>query len=209
MALVQPYPLDFLSDILRLGDVKWNVQRSDETSGSGDGQFWAAEMARPLWTVDLTLGAYYLRFSREVDAKIRALGVNRPMLFADPTYEPARGGDPGNAVTIASIGDKRVTLALAGLPADYEVTPGDRLSIVSGETYYFGEFSEGATASSEGETGEIAIFPPLFFANGAGDPVEMTRPVLKATVVVDGHTPYTANLGRTASGASLSLRQKV
>jgi hypothetical protein len=209
MALTLPYPLDFLSDILRLGDVTWDVQRNDETSGSGDGQFWSAELARPLWTVEITLGAYYLRHGREIDAKIRALGLNKAMLFADPTYEPARLYDPGDDVTVAAIGDTRVSLALTGLPAGYEVAAGDRLSIVSGETYYFGEFSEGATASSTGETGEIAVFPPLFFANSVGGRVEMARPVLKAVVVQDGHTPHTTNLGRIASGASLSLRQKV
>ncbi|MCB5412345.1 hypothetical protein [Pseudogemmobacter faecipullorum] len=149
MALTFPYPLAFLSDVLRAGDVSFDMRRNDEMSGSGSGQFWAAELAPPLWQVTMSLAARRPEQAREIDAKIRALGIGRQtLLFTDPTYAPASRIDPGGSASIGSISADRTRISLAGLLPDYVATIGDRISVSLGAgRYWTAELAEGGRVS--------------------------------------------------------------
>lgn len=208
MALTFPYPLAFLSDVLRPRDITFDFLRRDEQSGAGDGRLWSAELARPLWRVTLALGSYHRDYGREIDAKLRALGPNRPFLFADPTYQPS-GGNPGGAVTVGSVSADRTQLSLAGLPAEFAIAPGDRLSVTYSGRVYLAEAAEPRTATGLGNAALFAVSPFVPFGVSAGMAVEMVKPVVKVIVPPGGHKPYTAVLGGVSSGASLTLLQKI
>ena len=213
MAVASTYPLSFLSDILREdGAVTLDLQRNDELSGGGDGRYWAAELARPIWTVSLNLAALgrgCVPRAREIDAKIRALGVNRAFLWCDPTYGGPSNGAVAGPVTVASISADRTAIAFAGLPAGFTLAPGDRFSIAWGSgRYYMAELTEAKVANGSGVTAQIGVYPypPLSIAAGAA--VEMAAPVIKAIVPPKGHKPYGYIRDFVAQGATLTMLQK-
>lgn len=209
MALTFPYPLAFLSDILKRVDVTFDIQRNDELSGSGDSRYWTSELGAPLWTVAVTMSARSPEDARSIDARIRALaGAKNAFLFSDPVYRPAGRGIPGGAVSILAINADRTGFSLAGLPPGYKVSIGDRFSMRSGNSVYFGEFAEERIASSAGQIGLTTVtpYPPLWLTAGAS--VELAMPYLKVFVPPGGHTPFTTHPGYYADNASLTLLQR-
>ena len=207
MALSEPYPLAFLSNILRIASVQFDLLRFEESSGAGSGQLWTAEMADPLWQATITMSNCEWPLAREINAKVKALGTMKSMHFADASYSPAAGGTPGSDVTISAISADRTRIALTGLPAAYRGTAGDRLNINSGgASLYIGEFAETVSANGSGVTAQITITPPLPFSLATGASVAMAAPVLRARV--GAFTPYTWQLGDYGAGASLTLVQK-
>lgn len=207
MALSEPYPLAFLSSILRVASVQFDLIRFEESSGAGSGQLWTSEMADPLWQVDIAMADCPWSLAREINAKVKALGTMKSMHFSDASYSPAAGGVPGAGATISAISADRTRIALTGLPAAYRVTAGDRLNINSGgASLYFGEFAETVNASGSGVTAQITITPPLPFSLATGASVVMAAPVLRARV--GAFAPYTWQLGDYGAGASLTLVQK-
>lgn len=204
-------PTSFLSDLLDPTSVTLDMRRNDEQSGSGDGRYWTAELARPLWTVDVQLNPVSHAVARMIDSRVRELnGSQKAFLFADPTYPgPAYGSLAGlSAVTVASISTDRTAIALSGLPAGYEITKSDRLSIAWGtDRVYFAEFNSNATASAGGVTGEIAVTPYLPMGIAAGAVVELVTPTLRVIVPPGGYTPFTIYAGY-AGGASIKMLQK-
>ena len=215
MALADVYPLSFLNDrLITKQSVTVSMKRSDEQSGSGDGRYWIAQLARPLWQVEMTLESYgrnCIPRAREIDAKIRALdGTRRSFLFADPTYSPGGGVAPGTGVTISAIASDRTTISLTGLPASYPIMAGDRLSITWGtDRVYYGEIAQSLTATSAGVLSSVPIFPYLPLGISTGASVELAKPYLKVMVPPDGYTPFSYIPGFVAQGASLTMLQRV
>lgn len=208
MALTFPFPLAFLSDELCTGMVMPDFQRHDEMSGSADSRFWSAEMARPLWTFSFPLAARSAALARPVDAKIRALGVNKPFLFADPSYR-INGQSPGTGVTIGSVAADRTQISLSGLPAGFTVNAGMRFSVPYGSGRVFlGEAAEPRTATALGNASLFAISPFLPLSITAGAAVEMIKPVVKVIIPPGGYTPFGFDLGGIARPGALSLLQK-
>lgn len=210
MALTTPYPLAFLSDVLKRVDVTFSLKRNDELSGSGDGRYWSAELARPLWQIAVTMSARWNAEARAVDAKIRALaGTRGSFLFSDPSYAPAGGVAPGSGVTVASIAADRTSITLSGLPAGYPLTAGDRLSVSASGRVWFAEISDSVVAKITGVTDALPVYPvaPLWLTTGMA--VELANPFLKVFVPPDGHTPFTSHPGFYSDSAALSLLQRL
>lgn len=225
MALTFPYALSFLNDLLSPSDVLLELRANQQLSGSGDGRFWTSQLAAPLWTAKLGLRMQSRQMGRLLDAKIRALGEGKQsFLFCDPTYWPAGGVYPGAGVTISSIGALRDTVALTGLPAGYQVYPGDRFSFLySGTRYYFGEFAEGTTAATPDAdlpkpavgavtpayaTPLLTVSPPLPLGASTGITVEVFAPFFRAIIPPGGYKAF-APQGMSSAQASLTILQKV
>lgn len=227
MALVFPYPLAFLSDLLQPGDTVWTLNSNQEFSGSGDGRFWGARLSSPLWSVAVNLGQLPPPLARAVDARVRALGEgNQTFLFEDRSYWPAGGVYPGTAVALHAVDADRTAIRLTGLPAGYKVYSGDRFSAVFGGRYYFGEFVESNTTGVANldagrppvpevaptpalTTGYLTVNPPLPFSAVAGTSLELYRPILRAQIPPRGYKGYTAARSTMYVGASLSFLQKM
>lgn len=217
MAVQDMYPLEFLNDLLLTKKaVTMSIQRNDEMSGSGDGRYWVAEMAPPLWTAQLTLDSLNKRSigrARGIDAKFRALGVNRTFLFADPSYAgPASGASvalAASSVLVSAVGSGRTTLSFSGFPPGFALSAGDRFSTeyASGR-YYLAELTEDATASASGAVASVAVYPypPLTLA--AGVAADFVRPVMRAFVPPGGYTPFNYIRDFAAQGASVTILQR-
>lgn len=218
MALEDPYPLDFFSDLLRTSDaVALTLKRNDEQSGSGDGRFWTAQLARPLWTADMTLDAYSyadIFRAREIDAKARALnGSRRSFLWADPTYAGPSVASVSAllsaTVAIESISSDRTQIALTGLPPFCHLIAGDRFSVSWGtDRYYLAELADSVTADASGLTGQVPVMPYLPLGVNFGDAVELVKPICRMVVQPSGYTPFGYQRQFVASGAAISMLQK-
>ncbi|MEE2860838.1 MAG: hypothetical protein VYB46_08510 [Pseudomonadota bacterium] len=211
MALSYPYALDFLANCLGGERIPLALQRFDERSGSGDGRFWSAQMATPLWGATYPLYAQDAAHAREINAKVYALdGMSKTLLWADPYYGgPASGMTSGlGAATIIDIrGTDRGAIAFTGVPEGFVLSAGDYLSIAYGSgRMYFGTFVEGGTASSAGTIWrpEVRPYLPLNIATGAR--IELVRPNFRA--MVTDFTPFANFRGRWGDSASITILQK-
>ncbi|TPW28613.1 hypothetical protein FJU08_17575 [Martelella alba] len=112
-------PLAAFYDQLRLKPFRWDIQRNDEQSGSGDGVYWTASLAPPLWKAEVGLFPVNLRHAEKASALIRSLSGGTPFLFRSsaipgPLQDPT-GALLGDAsVTVSAVNDGQISLA--GLP---------------------------------------------------------------------------------------------
>jgi hypothetical protein len=211
MALSFPYALDSLANCLAGESIPLALRRFDEVSGGGDGRFWSARMATPLWGASYALYSKQGALAREINAKINALdGMSRTLLWADPYYTgPASGATGGlGSVTVASIrATDRGAISFSGLPQGATLSAGDYFSIAYGVgRVYFGQLVEGGSAGSAGEIGQRDISPYLPFGVSVGDRIELIRPHFKA--MVTDFTPFSNYRGRWGDNASITILQK-
>lgn len=211
MALTFPYALDFLAKCLIGPEIPLALQRFDERSGSGDGRFWSARLAPPLWGATYPLYAKDAADARATNAKVYALdGMDKTMFWADPYYKGPAGGTVGNlsGVTVRAIrGSDRGALGLAGVEPGQKIAAGDYLSIGhTGGRVYFGAFVEAATADADGNTPIREVRPYLPMGISVGASVELVRPYFRA--MVTDFTPFASYRGHWGQSASITILQK-
>ncbi|NEI70952.1 hypothetical protein GR212_15315 [Rhizobium lusitanum] len=217
MTIVTPYSFADFADRLNIETVIWDIQRNDESSGTGDGRVWTAELAPPLWLATINLKQCSADQAKQAAARIRKLQGSRLAFFlydplsrfpqADP--DGARLGQ--NAVTINSLGADNASLSLAGLPPGYVLTVGDKLSFIFGSSvqrYAFHEISETVTAGSNGKTPEFGIFPNLAVGSATGISVALIKPFCKCVLFPGSHNPGTTGVDHTTTGATFKAIQK-
>jgi hypothetical protein len=215
MALVEPFGRAFLSDLLRIKTGRLYPMRRDELSELGSGAIWGKELAPVLWGGQFVVNASSLADARLFDARFAALGAARSFAFSDPTYD-GPVFDPGGAVvdastvTLASIAGDRQSISLAGLPAGYVITTGDRLSVEYGATqFWMGQMAEGATANGSGATGLMAVEPAVHLGVSAGAVVRLKRPIVRMRLAKDGWPGFDAQPGFVAGTVTLKIVQRI
>lgn len=208
MALSYPYSVNFLANCLTGERIPLQLQRNDELSGSGDGRYWAAQLSRPLWSASYSLYAKSAAHAREINAKIYGLdGSTGTFLWCDPYYEgPAAGDYAGvDSIEIASLSSDRTRITFTNMPAGFEFTAGDYISVAYGtDRYYFATLCEGG--GSGGAPREVRPAVPLGVS--VGDTVTVSKPVFKAIIPPNGFTPFASFRGRWGDSASITVLQK-
>lgn len=216
MAITYPYSLAFLADQLCITDVVWDIQRNDELSGTGDGRVWQAELAPPLWKATINVAVGYHEDIKKINAKIRRLyGSQEAFFLYDPTsqypqYDPTGSILGSNVVTISGINTERDSIAITGLPPNYQITAGDKISIADSSAptrYAFLEFSEDATAASNGALPLTAVFPFVPTGVTVGLAVTLIKPFCKMILIPGTHNPG-QSVYRITSGLSFQAIQK-
>ncbi|MER5171585.1 hypothetical protein [Thioclava kandeliae] len=202
MTVTYPYPLSWLSDVLRISEATMRIERQEETSGAGTGQYWAAELADPLWTAVVPLSARSSDEARSIDAALNMLGSNKVMLFADPSYE----GIDASGVTLSAFNADRTAITLSGLASGQVVKRGQRLSVAYGANVWFAEFGENVMANESGVLGAVSIYPYPPMTLTVGVEVELAKPFLK--MMIADRSAFTHQPGAFGQGATLTLRQK-
>lgn len=214
MAITYPYSLAYLADTLCITDVIWDIQRNDELSGTGDGRVWQTELAPPLWIASVSLAPAYHDDAKQIAAKIRKLnGSQEAFYLYDPTsrfpqYDPTGSILGTSAVTVSGINTARNAIALAGLPANYVLTIGDKIQINygTGRTAFL-EVSETVTASEIGTSPLFEVFPNVPVGITTSTAVILKNPACKMIITPTTHNPGTSVYAIT-SGATFRAIQK-
>jgi hypothetical protein len=207
-------PLSSINDILRIREVDWDINRNDEMSGGGDGRFWPAELADPLWTGRVTLAPGYHADLKRVAAKIRRLNGAQDAFFLCDPLSRYPFADPDGAilgasvVQIASIGLDNRSLALKGLPAAYKLTTGDKgqVTFATSRNFFF-EVSEDVMANGSGVTPQFDIFPHCPPGLAVNDLVILAKPACRVFIMPGTHNPGTAS-GFVTDGASFTVMER-
>ncbi|MBP0439430.1 hypothetical protein [Tianweitania sediminis] len=191
-------PLSYLNDRLKVSSVSWDIQRNDEFSGVGEGRFWQAELATPLWVGTIQLATEHFHLVKQNAALIRSLhGAQEPFLLCDPqsVYPQA---DPTGAVlgarsvSVNSVGSDRQSLSLKGLAPNYRLTIGDKIQVTFGDRYAFLECTATVQASSGGTTPSFAVFPHVPVGVVANSAVALIKPACRVVIYPESHNPGTA-----------------
>ncbi len=216
MAITYPYPTSYFADLLKTIDVVFSIKRFDQHSGSGDSRFWAAELADPLWSAEMSVAPSYHDEAKQLAALTNQLhGSLKSAMIYDPNslYPQSDPGGlviNGSAVKVASISVDRMSISFKGLPADFVLTLADKgqMKFSSGpERNYFFEVSETTTASPLGVTPEFVVFPQVPIGVVVDDDVIMGKPACEMIIVPDGYTPPTRDI-IISSGVSYKFIEK-
>lgn len=215
MAYSYPLSIGALADRLPISGVTWDINRSDELSGTGDGRIWQAELADPLWMADIELSHGSFQSLKQLAAIIRSLQGSQDSFWlydpisAYPQADPKGAVIGASVVQVMTVGAQRRTLRLKGLPPLYQLTVGDKLQIqyAGGDLNFFGEFSESIAANGAGQTAEVQVFPHVPLGVAADLQVTLVKPACKMFVMPKGHNPGKTS-GMTTSGASLKLMER-
>jgi len=217
MAIAYPYAVAFLADVLPIRSVTWDIQRSDELSGLGDGRVWQAELADPLWTAAVRLDADRHDAMKQIAARIRRLhGAQESFFLFDPLSLYPQADPKGvilgaSAVEVHSKGADNQSLRLKGLPAGYVLTIGDKGQVTYSSAparNFFFECSETVVADGDGITPEFAIFPFIPAGVAADDPVNLVKPACKGFIMPGSHNPGTARGSMTDAAAFTFMERR-
>lgn len=216
MALTYPLSLAAFQDLLPIASVRFELMRQDEHSGLASGEVLAAELAPPLWMAQVSLEPMPIADAARIAALVEALDgsiqsfyltrASHEYPFADPTGSILGVSTP-EILSVASGGG---AMALAGLPADYVLTPGDLLSFAHGTSpvrQAFHRVVEAATADGAGETAQFTVRPHLPAAAVAEIAVTLIRPAAKMALVPGSFDPG-VTAGVMVRGMAFSAREK-
>lgn len=207
-----PLPLSAVYDRLSLDAVVFDIQRNDEFSGTGDGDLWQQELARPLWTAEISLNAGSHDELKQVAARIRKLdGARQSFMVCDPLSLYPQADPAGTilgaaVVTLGIIGADRTAIPFQGLPAGYVLTVGDKVQIQGTTRTAFVEVSETVAASASG-LATVSIFPRLPNWVLDASVVTLKKPACPMVIVPGSHRPGTSQ-GVLTGGAGFKAIQK-
>lgn len=202
-------PLNYLFGTYRYLPFKWEVQRTDELSGTGDARHWQAELADPLWAAEIRFGPMLNSLAEEADAKVRNLhGSQEPFLMASSLFcrpKHAFGGGSVGTPSIGSIGSDRLTMSLSGLPGGFILYPGDKGQVAysSNPTRYY--FFEVASQVSGGSS--FDVFPRVPLGVTGSESVTLINPACQVVIVPGSHRVGQVN-GPLTTGGGFRVVQK-
>lgn len=199
MPRVYPLSLADFSDKLRIVSAPFVLKEQQQLSSYGTGEVLAAQLAPARWTALVQLKPELHYKARELQALIESLrGPIRSFFLVCPTNcYPAKdpGGKilsaAGSTVVVSTITNGGMTISLGGLPAGYELSTGDALSIdyASGPVRRaYHRLAEPAVASGVGITGSFDLSSPLTAGIAVGAVVTLLKPSAKMFVLPDGLT---------------------
>lgn len=205
-------PLSEVFDKLPISSVDWNIQRNDELSGLGSGDLWAAELADPLWTADVSLGEGRNDELKQANARIRALGGSRiAFMMCDPISQFPQADPDGSrlgtaAISLRTVLRDRITARMQGFPPGYVLTIGDKLQISYQDLIAFVEVGKTTVADAAGNL-DAPIFPRMPSSFAAGALVAVNRPACPVIIVPESHKAGVST-SEITTGAGFKVIQK-
>lgn len=208
-------PLSYLNDILCIESATFNIKRNDELSGDGSGRFWQAELAPPIWECTINVAPQTHDDAKQITSRIRALeGSKDTFLLTDPiSREPQFDKNrtfAGMTSRISSISQNGKTISISGLPQGFNLTFGDKFSIVYGvdsDRYSFHEIVSDVVAGSNGQALNVSVFPFIPPAILVNDIISLYDAACKMIIYPDTFTSGTSSFAVT-SGISFRAIQK-
>lgn len=185
--------------------------QSKKQSQDAGGNTLTAFFGAPKWSVAVvTEGGHHNR-NLATEADIKHLDGRDGTFLAYDIRRPFPASDPdgsivaGSTVQVRTKGTNNRSISLKGLPAGYQITKGDKLSIVYASTRYFlVEVMESAAANGSGNTDEFEIQPTMPIGIAINDSVVLNRPPGKFKIVAGSYRPASGR-GNIADGVGFSM----
>jgi hypothetical protein len=215
MALSFPLAREAFLDTLRPRSVVFDLERLTEVGRTRGGTVMTREIGPALWRGEVRLGLLNSRQASKALALIRALEAPGASFLAYRPNQIGPAADPLGTTLGASVvtvtGVNGSLISLGGLPAGYELTPGDYLSFDYGSNPVrlgFHEVIEGVSADGAGDTAQFQIGPTLRPGLSVGTQVRLVKPYFKA-VITPGSVNSGTTTGRNTSGVSFAFQQSL
>jgi hypothetical protein len=211
MALAETLAKTAFADLLRLEDVTFRPQWSQQRSGTGGGDTLYADRAPMRWVAEAKTIQIPNADAEALMALInsRAGGLKSVLLYNPkvpfPSTDP-NGTIFGAATPLLGTITDRLHVAFTGFPANYQLPYGTYFEVRFGGTrYYLGQFAETKVASSGGAVTAVEITPALPASVVAGAAVTVIKPCGKFRIVPN--SAYPASSGPLHSRVQFSAEQ--
>lgn len=190
-------------DLLPISEITFYCPPVSSFSRTGAGEVIVADIGARLWRGEITLGKMTRAEAGFARTMIDMLGgAGRSFMVWDraaafPLRDP-RGAALGAATpTIHTLGSDGSTLRLAGLPAGYQMEPGDYLAFTYGTNptrYALHALVTSGVANSSGVTPLMEVLPAIRPGAVVGATVSLRRAPCKAVLMPDSvrHGPSKA-----------------
>jgi len=218
MAWTFPLSLADFYDKLRVAvpGRNWELARLDQLSGLGSGQPLRAELASPLWGLQVQLVGMG---NAEADAILSLLELlnhpGRAFYFSNPKrphplYDPNGTLIAGFTPTIHTLNSNNRQMRIEGLPAGYRLTAGDMISWDYGNPARraFHRITETVTASGAGLSPLFEVYPFIRPGSTTGIGVTLAKPAALAEIVPGTFDPGSADTVNT-SGITFNIMQRL
>ncbi len=218
MAYSFPIALDQFFDGLPIRSQVFELSEALETSETGGGEVLTANYGPRLWEGTVSLITQTHQQAEQAAARVELLREAGASFFVYDFALPGPAQDPSGATlgaatpTILDVAANNKELKLAGLPAGYKITTGDRLafSYSTGPVRYalhkvMTDRTAGAGVPA-GTTNWIEVRPHIRPGAANGATVQLHKPFCKAVIVPGSVRPGTKQ-GRTTGGVTFRWRQ--
>jgi hypothetical protein len=184
MAFTFPLAVSDFQSQLRIRSVRFDLERYEQESGTAIGDVIRYEIAPPKWTATCDMPVMTLADARRARALLRAVadyGSGGTFNLYDPAA-PYPAKDPtgsiigSSTVTILERGGR--AMRLTGLPASYDLSRGDLLSVSGGSYRGLVEVGEDVSANGSGVTGWFNATPMRSWM-AVGNGVDLKKPVAR------------------------------
>lgn len=189
-ALTFPLAAANLADLLRVRNVIWTLQHSQELSGLGSGELLAIDLAPPLWSADVETVPMENAEAEGIMGRLESLGgsIESFILYSPRKQYPA--ADPDGSIygsstpTVHTVDADKKRLRITGLPSSYIITMGDLIQITYGSPSRVAlvRALETVTASG-GTTALFEVRPHLRPGIANGNAISLVKPSAKVKLV--------------------------
>lgn len=202
MALTYPLSRSVFMDTFKVYRGTFALPEAIQTSETAGGEVLTADYGPRLWRGSIQLIPSVVDEAEVTMALIRSLGYAGRKFEVYDTLRTAPQKDPDGTTLGAATPTILATpsareIRLQGLPVGYEISAGDKLTVVTASTSRVVLFRvvTGDSAGGVGETGPIEVQPNVPASVAAGDPVTLVKPYCMAMVV-----PGSVKEGMTRGG---------
>lgn len=214
MALSFPLSLANFYDKLTIQDVSIHLPELLQFTRSRAGEVLLEDLGERLWMGAVTL---HRRNHADVAAAEALLSLVRSgqgsFWFCDPRCITPRMDQAqaiaASTVTISAVASNRRDLTLAGLPTNYTLSAGDRLSFdytVGGDPRYaYHQITVGASTGA-GASCVVQVDPHIRDGFSVGAVVTLIKPRMKAIYLPSSYQPSTGR-GGMSEGMGFSIQQ--
>lgn len=211
------FPLSFeqFAGTLRVASLDWDLSENRQVSEDGGGNLLIADNGPRLWGGTIAVTPHSHAHQRKAQALLQALRQGVATFYVGDKMARFPAADPGGLVlgaavlTLSSPVTGSSTINLAGLPADYEMTPGDYLSFDYGagrralhQVYVGGRAAADSTIS-------LSVVPAIRPGATDGTAVTLIGATCKAVVVPGSVKTGTIGRGGITGGFSFAFRQSL
>lgn len=208
MTMTWPLPVSDFWDQLPLSSSTFHLPGDLSVTITEDGDVIPSRRGRRLWQGAVTLGRDYHAKNAEIEALVEALMEPGASFMIYDRRKPYPAADPdgtllgGATPTLFSLDPNNRRVSIAGLPAGYTLTRGDRIGWTYGADpvrHALHRVVTTVTADGAGFTPDFEVRPFIRPGTQAGADVTLIRPLCRAKLIEEEIGASNARLSSAGS----------